>query len=191
MRSFQSGMMLPSGQPLWQKGIPQSMQRAPCARSLSSGSLRSYSRQSCNRSATGRRSGVSRLISMNPVIFPIFSPILFQQHIALPLFFPTGRPATPRAFFHQYAPPSRILRDSVFAMSNTLGKIFPEVACATTARLHRGQTRHVGIHAQMLALEHRAVLGGHHPDEFGGVIIPVAEYALGELAPGVLMMAHD
>src|SRR5208283_4573341 len=41
-------MMLPSGQPLWQKGIPQSMQRAPCARSLSSGNLRSYSRQFCH-----------------------------------------------------------------------------------------------------------------------------------------------
>ena len=26
-RSFHSGMRLPSGQPLWQKGIPQSMQR--------------------------------------------------------------------------------------------------------------------------------------------------------------------
>ena len=30
-------MMLFSGQPVWQKGMPQSMQRAPCVRSLSSG----------------------------------------------------------------------------------------------------------------------------------------------------------
>ena len=29
-RSFQSGMMLLTGQPLWQNGMPQSMQRAPC-----------------------------------------------------------------------------------------------------------------------------------------------------------------
>ena len=29
-RSFQSGMMFPSGQPWWQKGTPQSMQRAAC-----------------------------------------------------------------------------------------------------------------------------------------------------------------
>src|SRR5208282_3661050 len=71
MRSFQSGMRFPSGQPLWQKGIPQSMQRAPCARSLSSGILRSNSRQSFRRSLTGRREGVSRLISMKPVILPI------------------------------------------------------------------------------------------------------------------------
>ena len=29
-RSFHSGMRLPSGQPLWQYGIPQSMQRVAC-----------------------------------------------------------------------------------------------------------------------------------------------------------------
>src|ERR1700689_38263 len=29
-RSFHSGMRLPSGQPLWQKGMPQSMQRTAC-----------------------------------------------------------------------------------------------------------------------------------------------------------------
>ena len=33
-RSFQSGMMLPSGQPWWQKGMPQSMQRAAWSRSV-------------------------------------------------------------------------------------------------------------------------------------------------------------
>ena len=30
-RSFQSGMMLVTGQPVWQNGTPQSMQRAPCS----------------------------------------------------------------------------------------------------------------------------------------------------------------
>src|SRR5229473_3452441 len=59
--------MFPSGQPLWQKGMPQSMQRAPCCCSFSSGILRSYSRQSVTRSRTGRREDVSRLISMKPV----------------------------------------------------------------------------------------------------------------------------
>ena len=29
-RSFHSGMMFPSGQPLWQNGMPQSMQRPAC-----------------------------------------------------------------------------------------------------------------------------------------------------------------
>ncbi len=37
-RSFQSGMMLLTGHPWWQKGIPQSMQRAPCLRTASSSS---------------------------------------------------------------------------------------------------------------------------------------------------------
>ena len=38
-RSFQSGIRLPSGQPLWQNGTPHSMQRAPWSRSPSTGSV--------------------------------------------------------------------------------------------------------------------------------------------------------
>ena len=37
-RSFQSGIRLPSGQPLWQNGTPHSMQRAPWSRRPCSGS---------------------------------------------------------------------------------------------------------------------------------------------------------
>ena len=33
VRSFHSGIRLPSGQPLWQNGMPQSMQRPACRRS--------------------------------------------------------------------------------------------------------------------------------------------------------------
>jgi hypothetical protein len=36
-RSFQSGMMFPSGQPLLQNGMPQSMQRPAWVRSMSAG----------------------------------------------------------------------------------------------------------------------------------------------------------
>src|SRR5579885_3048738 len=72
-RSFQSGMMFPSGQPLWQKGMPQSMQRAPCARSRSSDGRSSNSRQWRRRTATGSLCGASRGISRKPVIFPIAS----------------------------------------------------------------------------------------------------------------------
>ncbi len=35
--SFQSGIRFPSGQPMWQNGTPQSIQRDACARTLSSG----------------------------------------------------------------------------------------------------------------------------------------------------------
>ena len=38
--SFQSGIRLVSGHPLWQKGTPQSMQRDACARSFCSGNGR-------------------------------------------------------------------------------------------------------------------------------------------------------
>jgi hypothetical protein len=43
-RSFQSGMMLWTGHPDWQNGIPQSMQRAPCSEASVSASVRMNSR---------------------------------------------------------------------------------------------------------------------------------------------------
>ena len=43
-RSFQSGMMLFTGQPVWQNGMPQSMQRPPWRPISSSGSGRMNSR---------------------------------------------------------------------------------------------------------------------------------------------------
>ena len=36
-RSFHSGIRLPSGQPSWQNGMPQSMQRAPWREAASAG----------------------------------------------------------------------------------------------------------------------------------------------------------
>ena len=38
-RSLKSGMMFPSGQPVWQKGTPQSMQRAPWVFTSSGGRI--------------------------------------------------------------------------------------------------------------------------------------------------------
>src|SRR3954462_9729196 len=55
-RSFQSGIRLPSGQPLWQNGTPHSMQRAPCSASSVSGRWRTNSLKSLTRSS-GERSG--------------------------------------------------------------------------------------------------------------------------------------
>jgi len=43
-RSFQSGMMLLTGQPVLQNGMPQSMQRAPCRLACSSFSVAMNSR---------------------------------------------------------------------------------------------------------------------------------------------------
>src|SRR4051812_9027565 len=69
--SFQSGIRLPSGQPEWQNGMPQSMQRAPW--SFSSGSARGswYSMKSCTRSGTGRFGPLTRWILRKPPISPI------------------------------------------------------------------------------------------------------------------------
>src|SRR3954469_3708635 len=47
-RSFQSGIRLPSGQPLWQKGTPHSMHRAPWAPSSSSGRRTRNSLKACS-----------------------------------------------------------------------------------------------------------------------------------------------
>src|SRR5208337_3120991 len=71
MRSFQSGITLPRGQPLLQKGTPQSMQRAAWTRTFSSGKLPCTSCQSRRRSATGRMGVGSRRYSTNPVGLPI------------------------------------------------------------------------------------------------------------------------
>src|SRR2546421_1053112 len=69
-RSFQSGMILPSGQPWWQNGMPQSMQRAACFLSSSEGKGRETSFQSRSRSATGRVGHFLRPISRKPVTLP-------------------------------------------------------------------------------------------------------------------------
>src|SRR5215471_222740 len=79
MKSFQSGIRLPSGQPWWQKGTPQSMQRDACARNSPSAYGRYTSRQSCTRSRTGRYGCFCRWISMNPVTLPM-NDLEIRQH---------------------------------------------------------------------------------------------------------------
>src|SRR3954453_4401996 len=64
-------MRLPSGQPLLQKGMPQSMHRAAwvCRWSSGKGSYTSF--QSRRRTGTGRRVGVWRGYFMKPVTSPM------------------------------------------------------------------------------------------------------------------------
>src|SRR3954451_2386658 len=71
MASFQSGIRFPSGQPEWQNGMPQSMQRAPCAFSSGSASGSWYSMKSCTRSGIGRFGPFTRSILRKPPISPI------------------------------------------------------------------------------------------------------------------------
>src|SRR3984957_6962378 len=61
-RSFHSGIRLPSGQPLWQNGIPQSMHRDAWCCSVECGKSSYTSSQSRRRRSTGRRLGVSRWV---------------------------------------------------------------------------------------------------------------------------------
>ena len=70
-RSFQSGMRLPSGQPLLQKGMPQSMQREACVFSARSAKGSYTSFQSRSRTGTGRRVGTSRPCFRNPLTSPM------------------------------------------------------------------------------------------------------------------------
>src|SRR3954469_8709559 len=69
--SFQSGIRLPSGQPEWQNGIPQSMQRAPWSFSSGSASGSWYSSKSWTRCAIGRFGPFTRWIFMKPPTSPI------------------------------------------------------------------------------------------------------------------------
>ena len=80
MRSFHSGIRLFTGQPLaipetmwpvWQKGVPQSMQREPCARCCFSSEWVLNSRQFLTRSNGAVSGSVTRSTSMNPVGFPM------------------------------------------------------------------------------------------------------------------------
>src|SRR2546423_3271832 len=75
-RSFQSGIRLPSGQPEWQNGMPQSMQRAPCSWSSACGSSTTNSSKSCTRSGTGRLAGPARWIFMKPPSSPTVRELL-------------------------------------------------------------------------------------------------------------------
>src|SRR3954449_2675290 len=70
-RSFQSGMRLPSGQPLWQNGTPHSMQRAPCSASSRSLRWRTNSLKSCTRSLGSRSGTPTRWIFKNAPSSPI------------------------------------------------------------------------------------------------------------------------
>ena len=66
-RSFHSGIRFPSGQPLWQNGMPQSMHRPACrSRSPRPNSVYT-SCQSWIRTSTGRRAGVCRGVVRNPL----------------------------------------------------------------------------------------------------------------------------
>src|SRR4051794_17712850 len=69
--SFQSGIRLPSGQPEWQNGMPQSMQRAPWSFSSGSASGSWYSSKSWTRCGTGRLGPFTRWIFRKPPISPI------------------------------------------------------------------------------------------------------------------------
>ncbi len=52
-RSLKSGMMLLTGQPLLQNGVPQSMQRAPCTLASSADSVMTNSLHVFSRCGTG------------------------------------------------------------------------------------------------------------------------------------------
>src|SRR5271170_4345330 len=181
--------MLPSGQPLWQKGIPQSMQRAPCSRSFSSGNFRSYSCQSLMRSRTGRRGVVSRAISMKPVILPI--------ETALPTDYPTDYPLA-TDFFHD-APPfpplhfllipekSHSCRDRY---SHFTRRPLTNHRRLSQMPLYGCQPRHIRLHIE-LALKYAPILSRHHLDELAYKIVPVIQDAPGNRASGVLMMTHQ
>ena len=70
-RSLKSGMMLLTGQPLLQKGMPQSMQRAAWTLPSSSDRCTTNSRQCFMRDCGASAASSRRWYSMNPVIFPI------------------------------------------------------------------------------------------------------------------------
>src|SRR4051812_17630686 len=78
-RSFQSGIRLPSGQPLWQNGTPHSMQRAPCSASSVSGRWSTNSLKSPTRSFGSRSGTPTRWTFRNAPSSPIERDALLGQ----------------------------------------------------------------------------------------------------------------
>jgi hypothetical protein len=70
-RSLKSGMMLLTGQPLLQNGVPQSMQRAPCTLACSSASVMTNSFQLLSRSGDGFVALFQASYSRKPVTLPM------------------------------------------------------------------------------------------------------------------------
>src|SRR5262245_33731690 len=75
-RSLKSGMMFPSGQPLLQNGMPQSMQRAACSFVCSAEKSDCTHFQSRSRSSTGRYAVPRRPYLRNPRTSAIAAPRL-------------------------------------------------------------------------------------------------------------------
>ncbi|CFW31564.1 Uncharacterised protein [Bordetella pertussis] len=73
-------MMLLTGQPLLQNGMPQSMQRAACCLACSSFRCRTNSRQCLRRFCGASAASCRRWNSIKPVIFPML--ILTQPFVA-------------------------------------------------------------------------------------------------------------
>ena len=73
-RSLKSGMTFPRGQPVWQKGTPQFMQRAPWTSTSSWASGITNSCQWRIRLPAGSYEGVLRSNSLKPVSLPIVRP---------------------------------------------------------------------------------------------------------------------
>jgi hypothetical protein len=83
-RSFQSGIRLPSGQPLLQNGMPQSMQRPAWVWSVSEGNSSYTSFQSLIRTGTGRRVGhLATVLEKSLIVTHVSSITLGRGHDGL------------------------------------------------------------------------------------------------------------
>src|ERR1041385_8194102 len=162
--------------------MPQSMQRAPCWRSLSSDTLPSSSRQSLSRSSTGRRAGISLPISRNPVILPIMTVLTYSL-------LPIGERL--RAFAKRRrggeGESSRLLPTPPRPVPLPKGEGM--VVDAAHHHLDRRQLGRVAV--EMLRRKHLAVFDRHHPDELRGDLLPSRKHAPGELALRQVVVPAD
>src|SRR5437763_3531300 len=167
-RSFQSGMRLPSGQPEWQKGMPQSMQRAPCFWSSACGSSTTNSLKSSTRWGIGRFFGSCRSIFRKPPSSPIPG-----KHLLLGLLLDLGPLAVVGAGVARRLPGPLGRRRGVLLLAGL----------ARLARLHPVAGGRVGL---ALPSAHRAgsvavaVLGDHRglASVDRGLLLALAQHAL-------------
>src|SRR3954449_4282134 len=148
-RSFQSGIRLPSGQPEWQNGMPQSVQRAPWSCSSGSASGSAYSLKSLILSGIGRLRASTRWISRKPPSLPtVREHLLLARGLCLSL----GRLVGPGSSRGITRPFRRNVGVLVLAGLADVARLLVAVADPVRSGLAGGdRTRAVAV----------AVLGGH------------------------------
>ena len=167
-RSFQSGMMLLTGQPLWQNGMPQSMQRAPCCLASASDRWPTNSLKWCRRDCGASAASNRRWNSRKPVILPMVRSFSGEGWVV-----------------SAAADTDSCRLDRAPACAR--GPVADGDSGRDLHRLHVGDGGLRGIHR----LQHASILARHHAHEPAAHVAPVGQDLAGAERAGVAKVPLD